>query len=87
LWKSKANSRALFKVPAMILTSEEIRSHDPIRRAVCVLEGVREVNAKYFKGEVIVEFDPTMITVEEIDHAIRSVGYKTTVARQLPSSN
>ena len=42
-----------------------------------LLEGVLEVNANYLKGEVLVESDPTMITTEEIDHAIRSVGYKT----------
>ena len=61
----------------MTLTSAEIRSYDPIRRALYALEGVLQVNADYLKGEVLVESDPTMITTEEIDHAIRSVGYKT----------
>ncbi|MHB1868386.1 MAG: heavy-metal-associated domain-containing protein [Nitrososphaerales archaeon] len=77
LWKPKAKSRDIFKIPEMTLTSQDIRSYDPIRRVVYVLEGVLEVNANYLKGEVIVESDPTMITVEEIDHAIRSLGYKT----------
>jgi len=81
LWKSRTKSKALFKVPAMILTSEQIRSSDPIGRAVYALEGVLEVDANYLKGEVLVESDPTKITVEEIDHAIRSVGYKTTFAK------
>ncbi len=35
------------------------------------------MNANYLKGEVFVGSDPTMITVKEIVHAIRSVGYKT----------
>jgi copper chaperone CopZ len=82
--KAKAKSKAIFKVPAMTLTSAEIRSYDPIRRAVYVLEGVLEVNANYLKGEVWVESDPAMITTEEIDHAIRSVGYKTNGTRQVP---
>jgi copper chaperone CopZ len=84
LWKSKAKSRAIFKVPAMTMTSEQIRSYDSIRRAVSALEGVLDVNTNYLKGEVLVESDPTMITVEEIDHAIRSVGYRTSGTREVP---
>ena len=67
----------------MTLTSPEIRSSDPISRAVHALEGVLEVNANYHKGEVLVESDPNKISAEEIDHAIRSVGYKTNGAKKV----
>jgi len=78
LWKLKTKSRTVFKVPAMTLTSEEIRIYNPIQRALRTLEGIHSVNANYPRGEVLVESDPDLITTEEISRAIRSVGYKAT---------
>ncbi len=75
--KVKGRPQAIFKIPAMILTSEEIISYDPIRRVLHTLEGVLEVNPDSPKGEVFVKSDPAMITMEDIDYAIRSVRYKT----------
>ena len=67
----------------MTLTSKDIRIYDPIRRARCVLEGGLEANSNYVSGEVFVEFDPAEITVKDMDHAIRSVGYRSTVTTEV----
>ena len=63
----------------MTLTSDEIRSYDPIRRALQALEGVLDVRANYYDGQVTVESDPAVVSTEELSHAIRSVGYKGVV--------
>jgi copper ion binding protein len=41
------------------------------------LPGVKSVNASYQKGKVVVEFDETRLTTEDIIQAIIKLGYTT----------
>ena len=79
LWKTRSESKTVLKVPAMVLASKDIRFYDPIRRVLYALEGVLEATTRYPEGEVLVKFDPMLITVKEIDRAIRSIGYRCTM--------
>jgi len=87
LWKPKVRSKTVFKVPAMTLTSKEIRLNDPISRTLQCLDGVLDVSVNYPKGEVFVESDPSIVTGEEIDHALRSVGYRSVSVDNRPISS
>ncbi len=39
------------------------------------LQGIKQVDASYRSGKMVVEFDETTLTVEQIITAIRELGY------------
>ena len=41
-----------------------------------ILEGVKEINASYHKQQMIVEFDETKLTADEIIAAVKKKGYQ-----------
>lgn len=44
------------------------------------LDGVKEVNASYHKLEMVIEFDETKLTDEEIVAAVKKKGYTAVAA-------
>ncbi len=41
------------------------------------LDGVKEINASYHKLQMVVEYDETKLTVDEIIAAAKKMGYQT----------
>lgn len=62
---------SVFKVEGMTCSGCEAS----VRMAVGRLEGVREVQASYPKGEAAVIYDPDTVTAEQISQAIEKLGY------------
>jgi Cu+-exporting ATPase len=46
-----------------------------IEKTLTKMEGVRRANVNFAIGEAIIEFDPDVVTLEEIVRAIKGVGY------------
>ena len=65
-----------FKIPDMSCTNCAMK----IESLEDDLEGVKEVNASYHKLEMIIEFDETKLTAEEIVEAVKKKGYTAIAA-------
>jgi copper chaperone CopZ len=44
------------------------------------LEGVKEINASYHRLEMVIEFDESKLTVEQIVAAVKKKGYQAVAA-------
>lgn len=44
------------------------------------LPGIRQVSASYQKGQMVVEFDETIVSDSEIIAAVKKVGYTAKIA-------
>ena len=52
------------------------------RKVLTRLPGVKKANVSYEKGEAVVTYDPTMVTVAQMVAAVKTLGYTATpVAR------
>ena len=58
----------------MTCTSCEVH----VNHAVNELDGIIEVNSSYKKANATVKFDNSKTSIEEIEKAINSTGYKVT---------
>ena len=63
--------KRIFKVPDMSCTNCAMK----LESLEDVLDGVREVNASYHKLEMIVEYDESRLTDEQIIAAAKKKGY------------
>jgi len=61
-----------FKVPDMACSNCAMQ----LESLEDTLHGVRAINASYHKLQMIVEFDETRLTVEQIVEAVRKKGYQ-----------
>lgn len=60
-----------FKVPDMTCSNCAMK----IESLEDDLEGVKDINASYHKLEMVVEYDETKLTVEQIIAAVKKKGY------------
>jgi len=65
---------ASFSIKGMTCTSCEVH----VNHAVNELDGIIEVNSSYKKANATVKFDNSKTSIEEIEKAINSTGYKVT---------
>lgn len=63
-----------FNIKGMTCSSCE----EHVNHAVNELEGIVEINSSYEKGNAKVKFDKSKTSIEEIEKAINSTGYKVT---------
>ena len=61
-----------FRVPDMSCTNCAMK----LESLEDTLEGVREINASYHKLQMIVEYDETKLTEEQIIAAVKKKGYQ-----------
>ncbi|MDR3136631.1 MAG: copper ion binding protein [Coriobacteriales bacterium] len=64
--------KATLKVKGMACGHCEIAVQDAVRS----LSGIKKVKANQRKGEVVVAYDPAMVTKEHISQAINDTGYQ-----------
>ena len=65
-----------FKVPDMSCTNCAMK----LESLEDTLEGVKEINASYHKLQMIVEYDESRLTEEQIIAAVRRKGYQAVPA-------
>ena len=63
--------RAVLSVEGMSCGHCEIAVQD----AVCKLPGIKKVKANKRKKDAVVEYDPMLISLQEIANAINAIGY------------
>jgi copper chaperone CopZ len=61
-----------FKVPDMSCTNCAMK----LESLEDILDGVKEINASYHKLQMIVEYDETKLTDEQIIAAVKKKGYQ-----------
>jgi copper chaperone CopZ len=61
-----------FKVPDMTCTNCAMK----LESLEDILDGVKEINASYHKLQMIVEYDESKLTDEQIIAAVRKKGYQ-----------
>lgn len=61
-----------FKIPDMTCTNCAMK----LESLEDSLEGVKEINASYHKLQMVVEYDETKLSEEQIVAAVRSKGYQ-----------
>ena len=66
-----------FKIPDMTCSNCAMK----LEGLEDVLGGVREINASYHKLEMVIEYDDTKLTDEQIITAVRKKGYTAVVAQ------
>jgi copper chaperone CopZ len=65
-----------FKVPDMSCTNCAMK----LESLEDTLEGVKEINASYHKLNMVIEFDETKLTDEQIIAAVKKKGYQAILA-------
>jgi copper chaperone CopZ len=65
-----------FKIPDMTCTNCAMK----IEALEDDLDGVKEINASYHKLEMVIEFDETKLSDEQIIAAVKKKGYTATPA-------
>ena len=65
-----------FKVPDMSCTNCAMK----LESLEDTLEGVKEINASYHKLQMIVEYDESQLTDEQIIAAVKKKGYQAVLA-------
>ena len=61
-----------FKVPDMHCANCSMR----LESIEDILPGIKEINASYHKQQMVVEFDETQVSVEQIIAAVKKKGYE-----------
>jgi len=61
-----------FKIPDMTCTNCAMK----IESLEDTLDGVKEVNASYHKLQMVIEYDETKLTEEQIIEAVKKKGYQ-----------
>lgn len=78
MWKSAINNitmktdKALFKIVGMYCTS----CKPIVEKQLKDEEAVKKIDIDYMTDSVIIEFDPSLITKEEIKDRLEKSGYK-----------
>lgn len=65
-----------FKIPDMSCTNCAMK----IESLEDDLDGVKEINASYHKLEMVIEFDESKLTAEQIIDAVKKKGYTAVAA-------
>jgi len=65
-----------FKVPDMTCTNCAMN----LESLEDTLEGVKEINASYHRLEMVIEYDETKLTDEQIIAAVKKKGYQAALA-------
>ena len=65
-----------FKVPDMTCTNCAMK----LESLEDILDGVKEINASYHKLQMIVEYDESKLTEEQIIAAVKKKGYQAILA-------
>jgi copper chaperone CopZ len=61
-----------FKIPDMTCTNCAMK----LESLEDTLDGIKEINASYHKLQMTVEYDESMLTVEQIIAAVKKKGYQ-----------
>jgi len=61
-----------FKIPDMTCTNCAMK----LESLEDALDGIKEINASYHKLQMTVEYDESMLTVEQIIAAVKKKGYQ-----------
>ncbi len=65
-------TKKTFKIPDMTCTNCAMK----IESLEDTLDGVKEVNASYHKLQMVIEYDETRLTEEQIVAAVKKKGYQ-----------
>ena len=65
-----------FKIPDMTCSNCAIK----LESLEDTLEGVKEINASYHRLEMVIEFDESQLTDEQIITAVKKKGYQAVAA-------
>ena len=65
-----------FKVPDMTCTNCAMK----LESLEDTLEGVKEINASYHRFEMVIEYDESKLTEEQIVAAVKKKGYQAVLA-------
>jgi copper chaperone CopZ len=64
--------KKIFKIPDMTCSNCAMK----LESLEDTLDGVREINASYHKLEMVIEFDESKLTEEQIVAAVKKKGYQ-----------
>ena len=65
-----------FKIPDMTCTNCAMK----LESLEDTLDGVKEINASYHKLQMVIEYDETKLTEEQIITAVKKKGYQAVLA-------
>jgi copper chaperone CopZ len=65
-----------FKIPDMTCTNCAMK----LESLEDMLDGVKEINASYHKLQMVIEYDETRLTDEQIIAAVKKKGYQAVLA-------
>ena len=68
-------TKKTFKVPDMHCANCSMR----LESIEDILPGIKEINASYHKQQMVVEFDESRVSVEQIVAAAKKKGYEATL--------
>lgn len=69
---NKAMIKKTFKIPDMTCSNCAMK----LESLEDTLEGVNEINASYHRLEMVIEYDETQLTEEQIIAAVKKKGYQ-----------
>ena len=74
--KKPAMIKKTFQIPDMTCSNCAMK----LESLEDILEGVKEINASYHRLEMVIEFDESKLTDEQIINAVRKKGYTAIAA-------
>ncbi|WP_345323483.1 cation transporter [Candidatus Villigracilis proximus] len=70
------HDKKTFKIPDMTCSACAMK----LESLEDTLDGVKEINASYHKLEMVIEYDESQLTEEQIIAAVKKKGYQAVVA-------